>query len=611
MRRAWVALLFFVFAQTLLIRIDVGVTCLVVPTAPRRTGLGYPRTTSFRFFTTSSRFSDVQVSDDNLLNESDRNHLTSLVKARADARARGDYASADAIKQEIYDSISLPEGTQLQIRDVPRKEGGGSTWKLVPSNDETTMPMEGTTVLQLAHAALGLAMSSARDSSTTDLNILEEQAKQRLKQTELVQLELRGRKAADAAFWFALAGATDTDLFDLLANISGKELNRYGTKTSCRAKDVWHVLERLAAAGICSHSVVEQAAVDALASKEGGGGPSHALTRSPSGLLDFHSDRCLLMIWKFSTRQRKQRAFLQSALQHWEQQHAVDGKATRKRLDNNDTAHAQDIPWSDLYKDPQRPFVIDIGCGMGVSLLGLARCEANDDSSLLLGGLDWPDCNFAGVDLSALAIGYARGLSHRWHLDDRLHFFVDNAESFMERVLATYPGPVHSCLLQFPTPYRLQPPSDSAGTMEQQRGNSQLPSNETSGFMVTSQLLGLIHDALHPSDGTLLIQSNCEDVAVFMRQTACDQVGFECVESDTNEGEVETELESMSVGMSRIPKRTLDWISMGGERAEGRGWSNAPILPRVGRTETEVACMANGTPVHRCLLRVSPTDVKH
>lgn len=578
--------------------VDVGWSCFVLPTAfNNELSRQSPCTTRLNlskpFCSSSSDALDVE----SFLKEEERDRLSSLINERAEARARGDYAAADCLKQEILECVSLPEDVELQIRDIPRKEGGGSTWKLVRDNT-LIKPMEGQTVLQLAHAALGLAMAPSERQSE-DLNNLVKRANERLEQKELVELELRGRKAADSAFWFALSGATESVLFDSLTEISAKELDRYGSRSSCRSKDIWHVLERLAAAGIRSDASVEQAAMTALASKANYG-MLHKV--DASDLLKFHSDRCLLMIWKFSTRQRKQKMFLQSALRHWEQQHAAVAveKNTSVAVSTNNVVHQQERQWTDLYKDPTRPLVVDIGCGFGVSLLGLAQGDDDEPTSLC----DWSECNFAGVDLSGLAIGYARGLLCRWNLQDRLQFFVDSAESFMEWVIDSYPGQVRFCLVQFPTPYRLQLPSSNSEGEPDQRGNSQLPTDVKSGFMVTGRLLELIHKALRRDDsGRLLIQSNCEDVAVMMRTMACDQAGFHCVEADAD-GKLATQPEC-STTRERIPKRTLDWISMGGERAEGEGWSTTrPILPRLGRTETEVACMVNGTPVHRCLLRV-------
>jgi hypothetical protein len=90
-------------------------------------------------------------------------------------------------------------------------------------------------------------------------------------------------------------------------------------------------------------------------------------------------------------------------------------------------------------------------------------------------------------------------------------------------------------------------------------------------------------------------------VAVYMRQLACKDVGFKCITSYDNGTPVEHD---SSTG-TRLPKRTLDWISCGGGRAVGAGWSPHPLIPRIGRTETEVACMMNGTPVHRCRLQAA------
>ena len=615
---------------------NAGYCCLAALTAPsplsRLSGRqSCAEARQSKFFSGSIDVLDV----DSLLKEEDRNRLSRMVNERAEARARGDYAAADALKQEICESVSLPDSVELQIRDFPRKDGGGSTWTLV--RDCTSMqPLNGPTVLQLAHAALGLAIAASErqsQDSAEDLNKLVGQAKVRkllkvlrttclklilslnewscqqvrLEQKEIAQLELRGRKAADAAFWFAMAGATDSDLFGLLTEICAKELGRYGTKSSCRAKDVWRVLERLAAAGIRSHATVEEAAITALASKNDGL-PQHV---NSDEILKFHSHRCLLMIWKFSTRQRKQRSFLQSALKHWEQQHdEVDSGETTlaATYDDKNVAHHQERQWSNLYKDPNRPLVVDVGCGMGVSLLGLAQCQPGDEGSPIG---DWTDCNFAGVDLSGLAIGYARGLSLRWGLDDRVQFFVDDAENFLELVIVSYPGLVRLCLIQFPTPYRLNvlDSIDKDNEALPINGNSQLPSDVANGFMVTKRLLGLIHECLSQNEpGKLLIQSNCEDVAVFMRNIACSIAGFECVESD-----VQSELLNQNQSFSeyaRIPKRTLDWVSIGGERAKGEGWSMKPILPRIGRTETEVSCIVSSTPVHRCLLRAAPIGTK-
>lgn len=157
---------------------------------------------------------------------------------------------------------------------------------------------------------------------------------------------------------------------------------------------------------------------------------------------------------------------------------------------------------------------------------------------------------------------------------------------------------VASCRLNFllPTlkyfrPFRLQ---------NKDTGNSQLPTSQLTGFMVTENLLDIICSSLHPTKGKLLLQSNCEDVAVWMRNLACKKVGFMIVDDDN-----ESPQSSSVPTPQRIPQRTQEWIDMNGERAEGRGWFQREILHRKGATETEVSCAINGTPVHRCLLKVN------
>ena len=51
----------------------------------------------------------------------------------SDARRRGNYATADLVHGEILElgHSVLPEAHEIEVRDVPRREGGGSTWSIV------------------------------------------------------------------------------------------------------------------------------------------------------------------------------------------------------------------------------------------------------------------------------------------------------------------------------------------------------------------------------------------------------------------------------------------------------------------------------------------------
>lgn len=532
--------------------------------------------------------------------------ITTLVQARSKERAEGNYEKADLLRRDILE-IPIPEGYEIWIEDVPRKMGGGSNWALLRNpEDESEGSLPGSTILQLAHVALGLAVetsnqanrirsraisleeanqltSSSDDLKSKQLEVIVDQALERLKHSA-VQIELGGRKAADAAFWFALAGVKEQALFERLVELSTLELERFGERASCRTKDIYQILERFAAAGVTCDAGLERAVVQSLKSKGDAVG-------SNSIFLDLHSERPLLLIWKFSTKQKKQRAFLQSAIRHWERQRGIQTIPEGKTAEYSSSSEC----WCDAFDDATRPLVVDIGCGMGVSILGLSTCTDKSNSNHLLGRMnekelhEWKDCNFIGVDLGGLGIEYAKGVASRWGIQGRTQFFMGAAEEFVERIQQEYPGPVQLCFIQFPTPYRLQ---------KEEPGNSQLPTSPQDGFMVTPRLLGQVSSMLS-THGRLLLQSNCEDVALWMRSAACENGFFSVID---NPAGMEQDYEIPVTSPRILPQRTRDWIAMGGARAEGPGWYMKPLLPRKGATETEVACMLNGTPVHRCLL---------
>ena len=407
---------------------------------------------------------------------------------------------------------------------------------------------------------------------------------------------MRGRKAADAAFWFALAGVKDQRVLDLLADVCRKELERFGTNSSCRVKDITQMMDRFAACGL-QHAGLERVAKDCLTQKLTGNVDT-SQTILTENLLDLHSDRCLLMLWKFAARQKKQQSFLQSAKIHWEKSRPLDGKDDQPTDHLVHTDDSSPLDWFKCFDDPSRPLVVDIGCGMGISLLGLAsstvgistRPPHNDDVLQISS-----ESNFLGIDLSSLAIGYAQGVSRRLGLQGRLHYAVDTAESVLAHIANTYPGNVSLALIQFPTPYRL-PMMNTTTT----GGNSQLPNSAHEGFMVSPALLQQIRRVLSQPEGTLLLQSNCEDVAVWMLHAARN-VGLEPVPMRsfrTSDDDIDRGRE-----MDRLPQRTRHWLERNGERAVGSSWSDVPLLPRRASTETEVACRLNETPIHRCLVR--------
>jgi len=111
--------------------------------------------------------------------------ISDLVDLRAEARSENLYEKADNIKRqlhmysniedELFDSTNnannsslfrkLPAGYQIEIKDLSRNFGGGSTWKISRTNSVSVLgnnlnvdddSIMANTVLQMAHAALGM-----------------------------------------------------------------------------------------------------------------------------------------------------------------------------------------------------------------------------------------------------------------------------------------------------------------------------------------------------------------------------------------------------------------------------------------------------------------------
>lgn len=570
-----------------------------------------------------------------LISKDEYDHINELVNKRSEARWNGDYDKADNIRTSIDDlrvsislsqiiqtiqhDISIPqEDADIQykvlVTDYPRSDGGSSSWELEPinnpllDNDETE-----DNVLQLAHATLGLAVSSSEkgvDINQDAMNELISRTNNRLrvlKQRKMLSNfllgaavgvgELHGRKAADAILWFALAGIDDDDLFSDLFDIARTELDRFGRNTSCRPKDILHIVERAGmAASIIGTQQLYTTAADCLEYKMkertnydinsndidwGSLDFRNIIQELRNGSFGLHSDRSLLGLWRFSSRQRKQKQFLYNAAQHFE--HTREGNTTEDFSASN-----HQYNWTEMYTDPSRPLIVDIGCGMGVSLLGLASSQSINHSELQI---DNPKgYNFLGVDLSRLAIGYARGACRRLGFSSE-HFVVGSAENCLRHISESYPGDVALSMIQFPTPYKFQYENEEVSPSVAKRGfNSQLPSSADDNFMVSENLVKQIYNMLSENNGKLLIQSNCEDVSVYMRNLA-RKAGFRSIPFTDSVKELDA-----------VTERAKKWVECGGERPIGKYWSANSLLPQKGRTETEVACSIDNKPVHRCLL---------
>jgi hypothetical protein len=98
-----------------------------------------------------------------------------------------------------------------------------------------------------------------------------------------------------------------------------------------------------------------------------------------------HSNLSLFGLWRFLTRQRKQRAFFRDTVRHSEGQFGeANGTldlVSSMSLQSKNGGSFDQFDWSGLFEDPSRPLVNDIGCGMGVLLLHLATSPLQDNAN--------------------------------------------------------------------------------------------------------------------------------------------------------------------------------------------------------------------------------------
>jgi len=451
--------------------------------------------------------------------------------------------------------------------------------------------MKKQSTLELAHEALNIAskISPVEDKIQRRKKIqkLVNQAKERLQIT--LGTDIRGRASADAAFSFALAGVDDKELYQILSIVAWKELERAEKRLSFQSKTILQMVERLAAAGLRDDDArnIHRVAANYLEQK-GEHLDLVEILRRENNDFDLFSSRPLLWLWRFSSRQTK-----------------VKEIVTENMLKSSPLSRLEAL------HDLKRPLVVDVGCGMGVSILGLATTallakDSDEDMTegfnsflaseegLLMDYTALMQANFVGCDLSELKTGYAQGIVNRWNLGSRVQFVCQSAQDFLEEIEANYPGEVPLVLVQFPSPFKFRGKADDVG-------NSQLPLSSEDGFLACKKLLHTIASVLRPSRGYLLLQSNVEDVAVVIRNTALT-MGFESVPLPNYQ------TASSLDKVKRLPQRTVDWMQSGGERAVGDKWSAVPLLPRRGATETEISYEFLGTNVHRCLLQVSSSD---
>jgi len=407
--------------------------------------------------------------------------------------------------------------------------------------------LEGPTVMNLAHAALGA-------QSPLQVEVLSAKICERIKKLgEGFSIELSGSKPSDAMFWLAMAGATSSEVFDSLTECTKSEIRRMLAKESTRQIDVLKILERVASCNVVDDE----------------------LFRMIDNDIYYAHPRSLIWLFRFGSRGRNMKRFSANVVKHQFEDEVNEVESE-----------------GDRFEDDSKPLILDIGCGFGTTLLGLKGG---------LGGNEYDEFNFMGVDLSKNSIRYADGVSKRRNWEG-IRFVEDDIFNALEVLKGAYPGTIKAAFVQFPTPYRLE-----------SGGNSQLPGK--GGFMVNEKLFKGLYEL---GCEMILVQGNVEDV--FLNMIECgSENGYRIVDDEEKlclqrpfEYNVDELQHFWKSDPNRITARTDRWLKeqaksyneedgVGLLRVEPR--NEERFLPIQGLTETEANCILKGVPIFREILR--------
>lgn len=368
-----------------------------------------------------------------------------------------------------------------------------------------------------------------------------------------------------------------SSLFLSLCRIGIHELQRTGARSSFRPKQILHMVEKFAASDLPDECALELYSLASTYLQMKGYNDASLMAQLKGGTFGFSSPRPLVWLWRFSSRQRKE--------------------VPPTEIPNNNLS----IAWNEIFNDTSKPMVVDVGSGMGASILNLAllntKTEAEqgifDNAGRLQ--LNWSEYNYAGTELNQAMVNFGNGVISRDPTSKRIgrvHFFCLPAQEFLGQ-LEQYPGGTVLVMINFPSPYRLEVSS---------AGNSQLPSIDSGQFMITKNLLASIGRLLLKF-GYLLFQTKCEDVAVHLRNECLGLGKLEMVACMNPVQDIDSQYSKSG----KRPARVDLWLQANpnATRAIGNTFSSTPILPAAAQPETGAQCQLDNTVVHRCLFKLN------
>lgn len=251
---------------------------------------------------------------------------------------------------------------------------------------------------------------------------------------------------------------------------------------------------------------------------------------------------------------------------------------------------------------PHLPIMIDIGCGRGSWLLGLAKYDAPEEQ-----------INYLGIERSAFLVQKAIGMASRLGIDCRVQFISGPVEIVLSEIIKQVGEQCCSTVsCQFPTPFVATTSNDGDQDIAKQNmltdfqsSNSQLPALE--GFALSLKVIDLVVKLLK-SEGRFFVQSNTEEIVVHIHKILSQRKPLNGVGVDHVNQLVD--IDSGDSTLLKISNRSDAWRTYGGSLAEGLGWTTSnPWSMRCGvRSESEVRYEEQSTRLFRLLFEKGHED---
>ncbi|KAK3264631.1 hypothetical protein CYMTET_13121 [Cymbomonas tetramitiformis] len=240
--------------------------------------------------------------------------------------------------------------------------------------------------------------------------------------------------------------------------------------------------------------------------------------------------------------------------------------------------------WAEVFHDPSRPLLVDVGCGSGRFLLMKAK--------------ESPDSNFLGLDIRT----QLTDRSSKWAEElgiENVAFIMANATISFNSLLDSYPGPITVVSIQYPDPH--------------------FKKRHHKRRVVQAQLVEAITSTLEPG-ACVFLQSDVLEVAEHMRDqferyAAAAYSPAESLHGTPEElegrtflassSDVEAEGGAQAVGEEKVDDASSSEDESGDKEEVESTWHQWGWLrenPMQVPTEREMYVLGDGLPVYRIML---------